>query len=274
MTLAALGPAPTILITAADPAATADPELTRRKNELYGEAIRRAGGEPLLLDARADEKERAAAFRAMDGLVLSGGADLDPALYRRAPEGASTVEPERDALEQAAWDEAAAARLPVLGLCRGFQAINVFSGGTLIQHVEGHRGPGWGEGPALMHRLRVDAGSRLARVLRPTNPTGLVLQVNSYHHQAVGRAELARGLVASAWSAGPDGELVEGFESEDPGRFLVGVQCHPERTESTPPEFERLFRVFVDAARGPTTRRTGAGAGEGSAGRRLRDEVA
>jgi putative glutamine amidotransferase len=78
--------------------------------------------------------------------------------------------------------------------------------------------------------------------------------VNSYHHQAVRASDLALGLVASAWASSPAGDLVEGLEAAD-GRFVFGVQCHPERTESTPPAFERLFGVFVDAARGPADRR-------------------
>ena len=78
--------------------------------------------------------------------------------------------------------------------------------------------------------------------------------VNSYHHQAVRAADLAPGLVANAWSSSPAGDLVEGLEAAD-GRFVFGLQCHPERQESTPPAFERLFSVFVDAARGPADRR-------------------
>jgi putative glutamine amidotransferase len=78
--------------------------------------------------------------------------------------------------------------------------------------------------------------------------------VNSYHHQAIGSADLAPGLVPNARAASKAGELIEGLETRD-GRFVLGVQCHPERTESTPKAFERLFAFFVDAARGPANRR-------------------
>ena len=78
--------------------------------------------------------------------------------------------------------------------------------------------------------------------------------MNTYHHQAVRAADRAPGLVAHAWASSPAGDLVEGLEAAD-GRFIVAVQCHPERTESTPAAFERLFGVFVDAARGPANRR-------------------
>jgi putative glutamine amidotransferase len=190
----------------------------------------------------------------MDGLLLSGGGDLDPARYGHPDRGSVSIEPERDTLEAEAWAVAQARGLPVLGLCRGFQAINAFSGGTLLQHVDGHAGPAFGVGPAKTHPVRVAPGTRLARILFPTNAGGGVLRVNSYHHQAIRASDLAPVLVASAWASSPAGDLVEGLEAAD-GRFVLGVQCHPERTDSTPVAFERLFSVFVDAARGPADRR-------------------
>jgi putative glutamine amidotransferase len=131
-----------------------------------------------------------------------------------------------------------------LGLCRGLQAINVFSGGTLLQHVDGHAGAAWGHGPAATHPLRVAPASRLAGWVGADAP----LEVNSYHHQGIRPTGLGRGLVASAWAESSAGDLVEGVEAAD-GRFIVGVQCHPERTDSTPEAFERLFAAFVAACR-------------------------
>lgn len=248
------GRAPRIVVTVAVSADKRDPEISRRKNELYAASVVRQGADPIVLDERATAAERSAAFEAMDGLLLSGGADVDPARFGRGSQGAVEIEPGRDALEAAAWDTARARGLPVLGICRGFQAINVFSGGTLLQHVDGHMGASWGHGPAATHPLRVAPGTRLARILFPTNARGGVLRVNSYHHQGVRAGDLAPGLVASAWASSPAGELIEGLEAAD-GRFVMAVQAHPERTESMPPAFERLFAVFVDAARGPMDRR-------------------
>lgn len=245
---------PPIVITVADPSAQPEPEIAQRKNDLYADAIRRHGGDPVVLDARAGDADRQAAFGAMAGLLLSGGADIDPARYGRPDQGSVNLEPDRDALEAEAFAAAVSRSVPILGVCRGFQALNVFSGGTLLQHVDGHIGAGWGHGPAKEHPLRLVPGSRLARILSPTNPRAGATTVNSYHHQALRATELAPGLVASAWAASPEGELVEGFETID-GRFLMGVQCHPERTESTPDSFERLWRFFVDACRGPISRR-------------------
>ncbi len=245
---------PRILVTVADPAIQADPAIAARKNALYLEAVRRSGGEPMELDATSSETLRRTAFETMDGLLLTGGADLDPARYGRPNQGSVDIEPERDALEATAYSAAAARAVPVLGLCRGFQAINVFNGGTLLQHVPGHVGAGWGQGPAAEHPLRLVPGSRLARILSPTNPRAGATTVNSYHHQAIRAADLAPGLVASAWASSSEGDLVEGFEAAD-GRVLLGVQCHPERTNSTPTSFERLFRYFIDACRGPIAAR-------------------
>lgn len=245
---------PRVVVTVAAVSGYGDPATVGRRNALYAASVARHGAEPVVLDATSSPDERAAAFASMDGLLLSGGTDLDPARYGRPSRGSTSVEPERDTLEAEAWSAAQARGRPILGICRGFQAINAFSGGTLIQHVDGHASPAWGTGPAKTHPLRVAPGTRLARILFPTNPRGGVVPVNTYHHQGVLAADLAPGLVASAWASSPAGDLVEALEAAD-GRFVFGVQCHPERTESTPAAFLRLFAVFVAAARGPAGRR-------------------
>jgi putative glutamine amidotransferase len=243
---------PAIVITRGDPSATDDPERTAHITEQYATAIRRAGGDAVVLFASSDQTARETAFERMAGLVLAGGAGLHPGLYGEVAAETRDVELARDELDRAAWDAARSAGLPVLGICRGMQAINVFSGGRLTQHVDGHDGPLPGQGPALLHRLRVGSGTQLARILRPTNPGTFVAQVNSSHHQAVGADDLAPSLLASGWSPAAGAEIVEALEARDPSRFILGVQCHPERPDSTPPEFERLFRFFVDAARHAT----------------------
>lgn len=247
-------PVPRIVVTVAVAAQQPEPEIAERKNGLYADGVRRHGGEPIVLDATSTPAEREAAFAVMDGLLISGGADMDPTRYGAPNLGSTDVEPDRDELEAQAWTAAAARTLPVLGICRGFQAINVFSGGTLLQHVDEHAGPGYGHGPAKMHALRLVPGTRLARILFPTNARGGVLSVNTYHHQAVRASDLAPGLLASAWATSGAGDLVEGFETTG-DHFVMAIQCHPERTESTPAAFERLWRVFVDACRGPATGR-------------------
>lgn len=230
-------------MTVAVAAEHAQPDLAARRNELYLAAVRRHGAEAIPLDAQMPAETRQDALRTMDGLLLSGGADIDPRLYGEPVDGALDIERGRDKLEAAAWVAAQERQVPVLGICRGLQAINVFSGGSLLQHVEGHAGAGWGSGPAAMHPLRLEPGTRLAAVLAPAE----TLEVNAYHHQAIRERDLAPGLRAAAWTDSAAGLLVEGLEGTD-DRFVVGVQCHPERTESTPEAFERLFAAFVAAA--------------------------
>ncbi|HEX5826504.1 MAG TPA: gamma-glutamyl-gamma-aminobutyrate hydrolase family protein [Candidatus Limnocylindrales bacterium] len=244
------GPSPRIVVTLLDAAREPDPAIAARKNALCVDSVVRHGATALPLDATASSAERAAAFASMDGLLLTGGPDVDPARYGQAPQGTRGIDAARDELEAEAWAAAERRALPVLGICRGFQAMNVFAGGTLLQHVEGHAGPSWGSGPALTHPLRVVPGTRLARILFPANVGGGVLTVNSYHHQAVRQSDLAPGLRPAAVSPSPAGDLVEAIEAGS-GPFRMGVQCHPERTESTPRQFERLFAFFVDACRGP-----------------------
>ena len=235
---------PRIVTTLADPAASGDPALAELKNRRYLDALEQAGATPVPLTERASTTDRATAFEAMDGLLLSGGADIDPARYGEAPAGSRDAEPGRDALEDEAFRAALEAGVPVLGVCRGLQAINVFSGGSLVQHLEGHESSAYPSPAVTRHRLELTDGSRLAAILGDSSD----LQVNSYHHQAITADRLAPGLRISAVAEHPDaGQLVEGVESTDPERWLVGVQCHPERTESSPPVFERLWASFVAA---------------------------
>jgi putative glutamine amidotransferase len=224
----------------------ADPDLASLKNSRYLAQVEAAGGEPVAIDETAPDGERQAAFAGMDGLLLSGGADLDPALYGQPLDGSTAIEPGRDALELAAWRAAADRGRPVLGICRGIQAINVFAGGGLIQHLDGHTSPPYGSGPANQHPMRVSHASRMARILRPSDPGDFVLQVNTYHHQGFTSEQLAPGLAVAGSAAHGAGEIVEAIESSDTGQLILGIQCHPERTESTPPEFARLFAFFVE----------------------------
>jgi putative glutamine amidotransferase len=235
---------PRIVVTLHGPEQAAREEPTWATFDKYLEAVRRACGEPIPINAESDPATREAAFASMEGLLLTGGADLDPSLYGQAAHPAVLVEPARDDLELEAWQVARERRVPVLGICRGFQAINVFSGGTLVQHLEGHDNP---TSAPTGHPLHLDPTSRLAGILGETDPLTFT-EVNSYHHQAVRPADLAPGLRATGMAPHDEGALVEALEAKDPDDWLVGVQCHPERPELIGPEFERLWRAFVAAA--------------------------
>jgi gamma-glutamyl-gamma-aminobutyrate hydrolase PuuD len=250
--------APLVVITVTDPAWTDDPELTLRKQQLYVEAVAAQGGNSVTLDVKTPAGDRDRLLEAMDGLLLSGGAgDIDPATYGETPGGAGRIEPGRDELERLAWQVAERRAIPVLGICRGHQMINVLCGGSLIQDVPSHAGTPYGQGTALTHDLDVDPDSTLARAIAERAPDGfaatengdtmLHLAANSFHHQAIDQARLAPSLRAVAWAHSSEvGRLVEGFEMRG-DRWVVGVQCHPERLESTPQEFEGLWADFLQA---------------------------
>jgi len=245
VTTATLQPMPRIVVTLADISAHPDPERAARRADLYLDAVRRHGGDPVPVDTRTPPEALAEVLGSMDGLLLTGGGDINPARYGQANEDSREVDDARDALEARAWEAAAERGVPVLGICRGLQAINVFAGGSLLQHVDGHEGPSWGTGEPSTHPIDIVPGTRLGDLLRPGDER---VVVNAYHHQGVRAADLGPGLVASAWADSPAGRLVEGLEAAGP-RFVVGVQCHPERTDSTPSEFENVFEAFVAAAR-------------------------
>jgi len=172
----------------------------------------------------------------LDGLLLTGGGDLDPALYAASPHPRTTrVHPDRDAAELALLDAAFAARLPILGICRGLQVLNVFRNGTLCQHLPetvGHDGHSPGPRHYGMQPVRVSPGSRVATILDRGAPT-----VPCHHHQAIDR--LGADLIASAWS---DDGTIEAVELAD-YPFGIAVQWHPEVDGD-----DSLFRALAAAA--------------------------
>jgi putative glutamine amidotransferase len=216
----------------------------------YAEQVAAAGGVPVLLPPVPGI---AAAVSRLDGLVLTGGGDIDPARYGAAPHprtGAASAE--RDQAELDLLAAALAARLPVLGICRGLQLLNIARGGTLHQHLAGQgRAGDAGHTPRPgtfgSHPVRVAAGSMLAGILEADLP----LTVPTAHHQAIGR--LGAGLTATAWAS--DG-VIEAAELTDGEHhpFVLAVQWHPEAGDDP-----RLFQALVAAAQSalPVAGRTG-----------------
>jgi putative glutamine amidotransferase len=203
----------------------------------YIRAVELAGGLPVLIAPVGNPKPL---FERLDGLLLPGGGDIDPAHYGEPMNGSQPPNAELDELELSAARHALDRDLPTFGICRGQQVINVALGGSLIQHMDGHAP----EGPRdeLHHNFRVAPESKLASVLGATE-----LRVNSHHHQAINR--LADGLEAVAWAE--DG-TIEGIEA--PARTLfLAVQFHPEDLVDTHPASQRLFEQFVSACRNPAT---------------------
>ena len=214
-------------------------------NSAYVRAILAAGGIPLLLSPLLGTTMAARALEGIDGLLLTGGEDIDPGWYGADP--SPHLDPpsrDRDLFELAMFAVARQRRLPVLGVCRGIQLINVALGGTLYQDLPSER-PGSvehrPEGPRDLrsHRVRLLPNSRAARALGTT-----AAQVNSSHHQAI--KDLAPGLVASGWS---DDELIEAVETPAGAPWVLAVQWHPEEMhlDAQSPE-HGLFAALVEAA--------------------------
>ncbi|HZD87294.1 MAG TPA: gamma-glutamyl-gamma-aminobutyrate hydrolase family protein [Gaiellaceae bacterium] len=197
----------------------------------YVRAVERAGGRAVLVPPDPDGAEEI--LDAVDGLIFSGGNDLEPSVYGADAHAATNgTNPVRDRGELALLEAALARDLPVLAICRGFQVLNVARGGDIVQHLPdlvGHEEHRAVVGEFSEHEVRVDPSSRLGEVRGP---------VMSHHHQGVGR--IGEGLREVAWAE--DG-TVEGLE--DPERpFVVGVLWHPEAGED-----QRLFEQLVEAAR-------------------------
>jgi putative glutamine amidotransferase len=201
----------------------------------YVESVERAGGRPLVVPPSTHGVEET--LDVLDGLVLSGGIDIDPDTY--GAERHPTTDPaqtHRDAGELALLGAALARDLPTLAICRGFQLLNILRGGDLIQHLPekvGHEGHRAVVGEFSEHAVDVKEGTRLASILGARHPA-----VQSHHHQGVGR--VGDGLVETAWAE--DGSL-EGLE--DPSKqFAVGVLWHPEMEADD----KRLFEALVEEA--------------------------
>jgi putative glutamine amidotransferase len=273
--LASRGERPLIGVTTSEvrPAerVTPLPEGEPRGHEMalglpYLQGIEAAGGLPLVMPPLPESAIEPLLDR-LDGVLLSGGPDLDPKNYGAEPHAElGPTEPDLDRFELAVARRADAREMPILAICRGAQALNVVRGGALHQHLPDlseeipHRQDTPGDRPS--HEIELVPGSRLASALG-AGDTEMVdaaeerIGVNSFHHQAIER--LGEGLAVSARA--PDG-TIEAIE--DPSRpFLLGVQWHAETLTHRPYE-SALFRSFVDACR----REAAAGRRRRPAGRR------
>lgn len=193
----------------------------------YVNAVIAAGGIPVMLDQYTDRDTVVALVDRLDGILFSGGCDIHPAYYGEAIDPkCGTISDARDAFEEMLFSVIDQSSIPVLGICRGIQALNVFAGGSLHQHIDNHQD--------TRHTVKIAADSRLAAILGKTE-----IVSNSYHHQAV--KVPAPGFAVTAHA--DDGTL-EAIERTGE-RFFIGVQWHPEMMAEE--EQKALFRAFTDA---------------------------
>ena len=198
----------------------------------YRRAVTAAGADPV------DLVPGTKALPELDGLLLPGGWDVDPSFYGEPPdEKVVETDLELDETELSMFRQAREREIPVLGICRGQQVINVAMGGSLVQHLEGHEVRAHGRSH-LAHSIEVNPTSELGQAAGTHQ-----IRVNSFHHQAI--RKLAEGLHQTA--RGDDG-TVEGVESDD--GLIVAVQCHPEELTTDLPWARNLFERFVARARG------------------------
>ncbi len=223
-----------------------------RANVAYTDALVQAGLRPYVLPVLPPEQADAM-LEGMDGLLLTGGEDVDPALYgATAHSRLGPVHRARDEFECALVLAAQRRRLPTFAICRGLQIANVALGGTLVQDLPSERPSGLNHDPdgaraARSHTVSIDAGSRLAAASGAGS-----ISVNSLHHQAVDRPAAALHVTARS----NDG-VVEGAETRDDW-WMLGIQWHPEELTATPESWDRaLFTAFGQAVR---ERRRGSGA--------------
>jgi putative glutamine amidotransferase len=218
---------------------------TTGKIRLYLEAVLWAGGLPVMVPTFLPPVAALEYVKHLDGILLPGSSsDIDPSLYGEAPHGRlGKMAPERDAIDFSLLEHSERSQIPVLGICFGAQSLNVFRGGTLIQDIPSvvsapvfHDDHGEPEKPAR-HVVHLDRNSRLGRLAGKDS-----IEVNSFHHQSVGRVGTNLQAVATA----PDG-VVEAVE-DTAGRFVVGVQWHPERGFQDDVFYGALFTAFIREA--------------------------
>jgi len=215
----------------------------------YTNAIRAAGGLPILLPD--GETDLDTILETVDGLLFSGGADIDPSIYGDADVHDTTygVDPRRDTYEIALIQKAAAQDKPILGICRGLQVINVALGGTLIQDIPTANPESLGHSQDKLGKPKGETTHTVS--LTPETPLAKVFasdtaEVNSFHHQAVREPAPSLEVAATA----PDGTIEAAW---DPTKhFLVAVQWHPEMLADHNDTQASIFRAFVDAVRETT----------------------
>jgi len=212
----------------------------------YFHAIEAAGGEPVSIEPwdTAEPERPHAVLRGVDGLLLPGGWDIDPPAYGEQRVIPETEEVDRalDSTERALVLAAVDDGVPLFGICRGVQSINVALGGSLHQHIDGHDMHGQPR-HAVTHSIDIDTGSELADVVHAST-----LMVNSLHHQAV--KKVAPPLRVTARSNDSTVEAVESAE-----RMIVAVQCHPEELVDQQAWALALLQQFVDRARATASAR-------------------
>lgn len=213
----------------------------------YIMAIERAGGVPVILPITSDIETLNPLLEKLDGILFSGGSDIDPNLYGEYPKfGLGFIEPKRDLHElKLAQKVLMDMNIPVLGICRGMQLLTVATGGKLYQDLASQKPEGINHSVPkairhhAFHPVQIETGSLLNSIFQREE-----LNVNSFHHQAV--KELGEGFKVTMTA--PDG-IIEGMEWVEQNRFVIAVQWHPEMMEGQVDTIRPIFHAFVEASK-------------------------
>jgi putative glutamine amidotransferase len=247
-----------------------DPEYAERAIPQYERAVELAGGEPVRIPLGQPSAEVTKLVERCDGVLLPGSkADVDPSRFGTTRSAhTAKADQARDAVDDLLLGDAYRSRKPVLGICYGLQSLNVYHGGSLVQHIPdflpeetrtkvNHEA---GKAVAVAHTVEIQSDSKLAEILcgdsrprlssqaqpdRPPQDTKLIIPVNSSHHQSADAIGGGLRVVARC----PDDSIIEALEGTAPNHFVVAVQWHPERSVDEDAASRTIFRAFIEAAR-------------------------
>jgi putative glutamine amidotransferase len=223
-----------------------DAEYAERAFPQYVHAVEIAGGEAVRIPLGPPSAEVMKMIADCDAVLLPGSkADIDPRRYG-APTDARTAaaDPARDTVDDLLLRDAYKLRKPILGICYGLQIVNVYCGGTLLQHIESPVNHEAGREVRIAHTVDVDPGSKIGKIVAPDgNEKHISVAVNSSHHQAAEKIGDGLRIVARC----PQDGIIEALEGTSPDHFVLAVQWHPERSVEDDEPSRAIFRALIDA---------------------------
>jgi len=227
-----------------------DREYAERAIPQYEEAVRRAGGDPVRIELDQTAAQITKRAESCDGVLLPGSkADIDPQRYRAEKHPRTNAcDPLRDTVDELLLADAYEKRKPILAICYGLQTLNVYRGGTLVQHIESGINHSAGRTVPVAHAVEIEPGSQLACIVG-TDKTHALTPVNSSHHQSAD--VVGKDLCVVARS--PQDRVIEALEGTQPDHFVLAVQWHPERSvagnDENADSAKAIFDAFMEAVR-------------------------
>ena len=224
-----------------------DAEYANRAFPQYAKAVEMAGGEPVRIPLDQSFADVMKLIAVCNAVLLPGSkADIDPSKYKAVTHPkTSPSDPRRDAVDELLLQDAYKKRKPILGICYGMQILNVYRGGTLLQHIESPVNHEAGKDVRIAHDVDLNPSSKLGKIIVPhSNGKNVSVAVNSSHHQSA--EVIGNGLQIVARC--PDDGIIEAFEGTAPDHFVVAVQWHPERSVEYDEGSSAIFRALVEAS--------------------------